>query len=33
MIIDVVIGIVVAVLAAFEVWLTREGEPQIIVSD
>jgi SPW repeat len=33
MIIDVAIGVVVAVLAAFEVWLTRVGKPQVIVSD
>jgi SPW repeat len=33
MIIDVVIGVVVAVLAAFEVWLTREDKQQITVSD
>jgi hypothetical protein len=33
MIINVVIGVVVAVLAAFEVWLTREDKRQIAISD
>ncbi len=32
MTIDVVIGIIVAVLAAFEVWLTRADEPRIPAS-
>jgi len=33
MIINVVIGVVVAALAAFEVWLTREDKAQITVTD
>jgi hypothetical protein len=33
MIVDVVIGIAVTVLAAFVVWLAREDNPQITVSD
>ena len=32
MTIDVVIGIIVAALAAFEVWLTRDDEPRITAS-
>ena len=33
MIINVVIGVVVAVLAAFEVWLTRENSGRVTVAD
>lgn len=33
MIIDVAIGIAVAVLAGFEVWLTREDKPQLTLSE
>ena len=33
MIINVVIGVVVAVLAGFEVWLTREDRPQVTALD
>jgi hypothetical protein len=33
MIVDVVIGVVVAVLAAFEVWLTREDRPHVTAID
>ena len=32
MIIDVVIGMAVAVLAGFEVWLTRDDKPQVTTS-
>jgi hypothetical protein len=33
MIVDVVIGVVVAVLAAFEVCLTREDRPRVTAID
>jgi hypothetical protein len=33
MIIDVVIGALVVLLAAFEVWLTREDQPRVTALD